>query len=60
MLSSTYNGTIEWCRKYLPSLLERSRTRPAKQVSVTSEIFDAHLPIAWIVEATNCLSGLEM
>ena len=43
---------------FLPSLLDRSLTRPARQVSVTSEIFDAHLPIACIVEATNCLSEL--
>lgn len=31
---------------YVPSLLESSRTRPAKQVSVTSEMFEAHRPMA--------------
>ena len=45
---------------FLPSLLDRSLTSPARQVSVTSEMFDAHRPIACIVEATNCLSELVM
>ena len=49
-----------WPCRCLPSLLERSRTRPAKHVSVTSEILDAQRPIAWMVDATNCLSGLEI
>jgi len=30
----------------LPSLLDRSLTKPARQVSVTSEILDAHRPMA--------------
>ena len=44
----------------LPSLLDRSLTSPARQVSVTSEMLDAHRPMACMVAATNCLSELVM
>lgn len=42
----------------LPSLLDSKQTRPLRHVSVTSVMLVAHLPIAWIVAAANCLSWL--
>lgn len=46
------------CVIRLPSLLESRPTNPARHVSVTSAILVAHLPMACIVWATNCLSAL--
>lgn len=45
-------------RWFLPSLLESSSTRPLRQVSVTSAMLVAHLPMAWMVAAANALSWL--
>lgn len=42
----------------LPSLLDISPIRPFMQDSLTSLILLAHLPIAWMVAATNSLSEL--
>lgn len=44
--------------RIVPSLLESSSTRPFRQVSVTSEMLVAHLPMAWMVAAANALSWL--
>lgn len=45
-------------RWFLPSLLESSSTRPLRQVSATSAMLVAHLPMAWMVAAANALSWL--
>ncbi|KAH3726009.1 hypothetical protein DPMN_051864 [Dreissena polymorpha] len=42
----------------IPSLLDMSRTRPFRQVSVTSAMLLAQRPMACIVAAANSLSGL--
>merc|ERR1719234_373542 len=42
------------------SFFESRATKPLRQVSETPLILEAHLPIAWMVAATNSLSVWEM
>ena len=43
-----------------PLLWERRDMRPWRHVSVTSEMLQATRPMASMVAAANCLSGLEI